>query len=623
MSRLAAQQLRPSFVSKAAFEALGIESGEESEEELESTPSPQPESPSSTEPPKPSKSAIKKAKAAARHERLQQAKALRAAQRAQAAAQKAQAAEPTPPAPEPARAQQPSKNLFDSVEIIERPRDEPSLPARAAAAAEPETPAPPAPTVNGTAHPETKNKEEVSLPPANTAASSTVPSPPSQLETVSEREQEPAKESPAPPSKAVNGHVNGNAKSQPEPAKQEQDGQQGSEKKRQNILTRTLWTFIMIGVFILLLLMGHVYMIALVMLCQTMVYREVTSLFSLKKRGSGEEVAGRDPWSKTLNWYFFAVTNYFLYGESIIYYFKHVVFSDPQRTLFAMNHRIISFTLYTIGFMGFVMSLKRGYLKQQFGLFCWVHMTLLMIVVSSHFIVNNILEGLIWFWVPASLVICNDVFAYIWGITIGRTPLIALSPKKTVEGFVGAFFSTLVFGVLWGTWFMRYQYMICPVQDLGVSAWSGLVKCEPNPAFVWREANIWPPVSTALSTLLGRTVTTIPYAPFHLHLLFMSCFASLVAPFGGFFASGFKRAFGIKDFGHSIPGHGGMTDRMDCQFLMGVFTYVYYSSLIRQNHVSVGELLQQIVSGLTVQQQLELVADLKRYLEGQGIVVPL
>ena len=35
-----------------------------------------------------------------------------------------------------------------------------------------------------------------------------------------------------------------------------------------------------------------------------------------------------------------------------------------------------------IGFVGFVLSLKRGYLKQQFGLFCWVHMTLLMIVVS-------------------------------------------------------------------------------------------------------------------------------------------------------------------------------------------------------------------------------------------------
>ncbi|KZT10809.1 phosphatidate cytidylyltransferase [Laetiporus sulphureus 93-53] len=393
-------------------------------------------------------------------------------------------------------------------------------------------------------------------------------------------------------------------------------------KKWRSFLTRTLWTFIMIGGFIGLLLMGHAYMIVLVMLCQTLVYREVTALFSLKKKGSDDaEASGRDPWSKTLNWYFFAITNYFLYGESIIYYFKHVVFADAQLTLFATNHRMISFCLYTIGFVGFVLSLKRGYLKQQFGLFCWVHMTLMFIVVSSHFIVNNILEGMIWFWVPASLVICNDVFAYIWGITYGRTPLIKLSPKKTVEGFVGAFFSTLVFGVLWGTYFMRFDYMICPVQDLGVSAWSDTAHCKPNPIFVWREWEIPSPARALLTTTTGYEFTTIPYAPYQFHLLVLSCFASLVAPFGGFFASGFKRAFNIKDFGHSIPGHGGMTDRMDCQFLMGVFTYVYYSSLIRDHHVSVGSLLQMIVSGLTPREQLELMGDLKRYLEGQGIAV--
>ncbi|ETW80763.1 hypothetical protein HETIRDRAFT_154917 [Heterobasidion irregulare TC 32-1] len=370
---------------------------------------------------------------------------------------------------------------------------------------------------------------------------------------------------------------------------------------------RTLWTFIMIGGFLTFLAMGHAYMVILVMICQTLVYREVTRLFTLT-RSKPDEDSGKDPWSKTLNWYFFAVTNYFLYGESIIYYFKHVVFADANLMPFATNHRIISFTLYTIGFMGFVMSLKKGYLKQQFGLFCWVHMSLLLVVVSSHFIINNILEGLIWFWVPASLVICNDVFAYIWGITLGRTPLIKLSPKKTVEGFVGAFVSTIIFAVFWGMYFSQFNYMICPVHDLGVNVWSGM-QCIPNPVFVWRE---W----------IRSEVTTIPYTPYQIHLFFMACFASLVAPFGGFFASGFKRAFDIKDFGHSIPGHGGMTDRMDCQFLMGVFTYVYYSSLIREHHVTVGSVLQTIVSGLTVDEQLELILDLKRYLEGQGVVVP-
>jgi len=29
-----------------------------------------------------------------------------------------------------------------------------------------------------------------------------------------------------------------------------------------------------------------------------------------------------------------------------------------------------------------------------------------------------------------------------------------------------------------------------------------------------------------------------------------------------------------RDFGDSIPGHGGMTDRMDCQFLTGMFVFV-------------------------------------------------
>lgn len=70
-----------------------------------------------------------------------------------------------------------------------------------------------------------------------------------------------------------------------------------------------------------------------------------------------------------------------------------------------------------------------------------------------------------------------------------------------------------------------------------------------------------------IATFQIGTVTSISWAPYQFHLLVMSTFASLVAPFGGFFASGFKRAFNIKDFGDSIPGHGGMTDRMDCQYV--------------------------------------------------------
>ena len=65
------------------------------------------------------------------------------------------------------------------------------------------------------------------------------------------------------------------------------------------------------------------------------------------------------------------------------------------------------------------------------------------------------------------------------------------------------------------------------------------------------------------------------------HVLILSLFASTIGPFGGFFASGLKRAIKIKDFANSIPGHGGVSDRMDCQIIMGAFTYFYINSFVR------------------------------------------
>ena len=68
--------------------------------------------------------------------------------------------------------------------------------------------------------------------------------------------------------------------------------------------------------------------------------------------------------------------------------------------------------------------------------------------------------------------------------------------------------------------------------------------------------------------------------PFQIHALAFSTFAAIVGPFGGFFASGFKRAFRIKDFGDTIPGHGGFMDRFDCQLLMASFVNVYFQSFV-------------------------------------------
>lgn len=49
---------------------------------------------------------------------------------------------------------------------------------------------------------------------------------------------------------------------------------------------------------------------------------------------------------------------------------------------------------------------------------------------------------------------------------------------------------------------------------------------------------------SSLSQITGKDTVTV--IPFMLHSLSMSLFSSVIGPFGGFFASGFKRAFKIK-----------------------------------------------------------------------------
>lgn len=79
--------------------------------------------------------------------------------------------------------------------------------------------------------------------------------------------------------------------------------------------------------------------------------------------------------------------------------------------------------------------------------------------------------------------------------------------------------------------------------------------------------------------------------PVQIHALALAFFASVVAPFGGFLASAIKRAYGLKDFDSIIPGHGGVMDRMDCQFLMALCTWVHYNTFVRMATISVPKLL--------------------------------
>ena len=105
------------------------------------------------------------------------------------------------------------------------------------------------------------------------------------------------------------------------------------------------------------------------------------------------------------------------------------------------------------------------------------------------------------------LVGCNDTFAYLTGVLIGKHPLAPkISPKKTIEGLIGS----LIFTVTGGA--VAFNYI------LGLDWWLG-----------------------AIAGIL--TVFT--------------------ATSGDLIESALKRDMAIKDMGTLLPGHGGIMDRLD------------------------------------------------------------
>lgn len=384
------------------------------------------------------------------------------------------------------------------------------------------------------------------------------------------------------------------------------------ERKKQTFIVRTIWTLIMTVLLFATLTAGQFWTIVVVLLIQIAVFRECINITT--HRAKLEELKYTQP----LNWWFLVTTIFYLDGRNLIKYFlTNFVVSDYTSVIaikLVMHHKFISYCMYVTGFVGFVASLRKGSLKFQFAQLCVTHMTLLLVILQGHCIVNNILHGMFWFIVPAGLVVINDIFAYLCGITFGKTQLISISPKKTVEGFVGAWICTTFSSFLFTYILSNLNYFICPVFDNIYTNFFSVVECVPNPVFI-------PQIYTLPSFLVDILHKEyIQVKPVYFHTMVISMFASLIAPFGGFFASGLKRAFKIKDFGHTIPGHGGITDRMDCQFLMGSFSYLYYETFISTHNVNVGNMLQSIIVNLEPQEIIVLIQSLVTYLYKIGAI---
>ncbi|KAG6512955.1 hypothetical protein ZIOFF_031094 [Zingiber officinale] len=328
------------------------------------------------------------------------------------------------------------------------------------------------------------------------------------------------------------------------------------QNKYKTMLVRAHSSLWMLLGFALVIYMGHLYICAFVVGIQIIMARE---LFALRKQAYEDK---KLPGFRILIWYFFFTAMLFAYGRFISRQLVNTVTSDK------LYYKVVS-----------------GLVKYQ------------MVICYFLYIAEYR------FLLPASLIAINDVAAYFFGFFFGRTPLIKLSPKKTWEGFIGASFATIISAFVLADILGRFRWLTCPRKDLS----TGWLHCDPGLPFK--------PESYPLPGWFPWKEWSV--MPIQWHALALGLFASIIAPFGGFFASGLKRAFKIKDFGDSIPGHGGFTDRMDCQMMMAVFAYIYHQSFVTSQGFSVELILDQIINHLTDQEQHDLHFQLGKILRGR------
>lgn len=398
-----------------------------------------------------------------------------------------------------------------------------------------------------------------------------------------------------------------------------------SKSKWKSLRTRALSAVFMIAFLVGCLLGGHMPTIALIFVVQGLMVRE---LFALAVEVRKEKDL---PWFRLQQWYFYSCAVFFSYGRylnaRLAARFSEddnqgagSIFTTVMLKLLA-RHSLLSYLGWTFGCVLFVLSLRKGLYLYQFGQFAWTHMIIAAVIVQSSCLVGNVLEGLIWFVFPVGIVFFNDIAAYLVGLTCGRTPLIKISPKKTWEGFIGGCLVTMACAPFAAAWLQQFRWLTCPSAtalsftggpDLAVDA---LRACEADGLFAPRAVDLsivassidsafgWTlpngaveKATTLVANLVGKDTILFMMSAFQKHAIVLALFASVIAPFGGFFASGFKRAFKIKDFSDTIPGHGGITDRMDCQMVMAVFSHLYITNFVRRTSsgLSLGALLLHI-----------------------------
>ena len=128
------------------------------------------------------------------------------------------------------------------------------------------------------------------------------------------------------------------------------------------------------------------------------------------------------------------------------------------------------------------------------------------------------------------LIWTNDTFAYIVGKSIGKHKLFEkISPKKTIEGFLGG----LIFAIFAG--YLISSYLI-----------------KPSAQFSDKSILIW---------------------------MIIAAIVGVIGTVGDLIESKFKRVAGVKDSGKIMPGHGGVLDRLDSVIFVAPFIFLFYKIL--------------------------------------------
>ena len=126
----------------------------------------------------------------------------------------------------------------------------------------------------------------------------------------------------------------------------------------------------------------------------------------------------------------------------------------------------------------------------------------------------------------------NDIFAYLFGVALGRHRLFErISPKKSWEGFFGGLICAVAFAVLCGHFIGSH---LTPTDGTHLAGEGNLI--------VWGGFGL----VIAVTAVLGDLVESM-----------------------------FKRAAGVKDSGSIIPGHGGFMDRFDALLMSAPFAFIY------------------------------------------------